>query len=301
MNDATERGMLDLLLARYNTERQGTIADRWTRAEHVRSTQDFRLTVSIADFVAIDKYASSQAIHGHEVKVSRADWLTELRDLTKSERVKRYCNFWWLVVSDASIVKPGELPEGWGLMVKSGCVLRTKTKAPELTPDPLSLDFICGLTAAVQRTAMREPLRRDARMISRWDTARGSYRQCQACGEPSPCHLHQPRATAEKTARINPGSESDGHELAAAILTRRLRKCIAQGAHQPDVTSRCPRCGLPQAVTELQPHGQPPTQVTPTTTEGRTDRCHGPEWETPQRTTPPRSPSSNISSPTKGL
>lgn len=41
---------------------------------------------------------------------------------------------------------------------------------------------------------------------------------------------------------------TDGELLAAAILTRRLRKCIAQGAHtgQPPDTPEptvCPRCG----------------------------------------------------------
>lgn len=194
---STERDMLDLLLARYNTERQGTIADRWVRAEHVRSTQSGYELTSIADFIAIDKYRSTQAMHGHEVKVSRSDWLTELRDLSKSERIKRYCNFWWLVVSDASIIKDGELPEGWGLMVKSGNRLRSKVKAPELTPEPLTLDFIAGLSAAVQRTACREPLRHDARMLSRWAKDHGYYRQCQACGEPAPCQLHQPRAYQE--------------------------------------------------------------------------------------------------------
>lgn len=196
----TERDMLDLLLTRYNTERQGTIADRWVRAEHVRSTQSNYELTSIADFIAIDKYRSSQAMHGHEVKVSRSDWLSELRDPTKAERVKRFCNFWWLVVPDASIVKPGELPEDWGLMVKAGSNLRTKVKAPEMDTEPLTLDFIAGLTSAVQRTACREPLRHDARTISRWSEGLGSYRQCQACGEPAPCQLHQPAAYSVRVA-----------------------------------------------------------------------------------------------------
>lgn len=196
----TERDMLDLLLARYNTERQGTIADRWVRAEHVRSTQEWRNTLSIADFIAIDKYASSQAMHGHEVKVSRSDWLTELRDLDKSERVKRFCNFWWLVVSDQTLVKPGELPEDWGLIVKSGAGLRIKVKAPELDTEPLTLDFIAGLTSAVQRTAMREPLQRDARTLSMWDERLGSRQVCQGCGETAPCAFHQPRAFQEGAA-----------------------------------------------------------------------------------------------------
>lgn len=190
----TERDMLDMLLARYNTERVGTIADRFVRAEHVRSTQRMGYEpVSIADFVAIDKYPTSQAMIGHEVKVSRSDWLTELRDLSKAERVKRFCTQWFLVVSDPGIVKDWELPEGWGLMVKAGSRLRIKTKAPKLTPEPLTLDFTAGLASAVQRTAMREPLHRDARSINTWDETHGSRTRCQACGEAAPCNLHQPR------------------------------------------------------------------------------------------------------------
>lgn len=42
---------------------------------------------------------------------------------------------------------------------------------------------------------------------------------------------------------------TDGERLAAAILTRRLRKCIASGAHTPKPPdtpgpAKCPRCGL---------------------------------------------------------
>lgn len=192
----TERDMLDLLLARYNTERRGTIADRYVRAEHVRSSQHF-YGISIADFIAVDKYATTQAIIGHEVKVSRSDWLTELKDLTKAERIKQYCDYWYLVVSDASIVKDGELPEGWGLMVKAGKNLRAKVKAPKLAPIPLTLDFTAGLASAIQRTAMREPLRRDARAVWLWnERLQDALHVCQACGELAPCSLHQPRTAA---------------------------------------------------------------------------------------------------------
>lgn len=187
-----ERTMLNLLLTRYNTERRGAIADRYVRAEHVRSTQGYG-TVRVADFVAVDKWSSSQAIHGHEIKVTRSDWLTELRDLTKSEAIKRYCNYWWLVVPHASIVKPGELPADWGLIVTAGDGLRVRTHAPELTPLPLTLDFVAGLTAAAARTASREPLHRDARPIPMYKRGRGRYSLCQACGGEAPCQLHQPR------------------------------------------------------------------------------------------------------------
>ncbi|UTT40233.1 hypothetical protein NMP99_02950 [Glutamicibacter mishrai] len=188
----TERDMLNLLLARYNTERRGTIADRYVRAEHVRSTQNLGRFCSVADFIAVDKYASKQALIGHEVKVSRSDWLTELRDPTKSERIKRYCDYWYLVVSDASIVKPDELPEGWGLMVKSGDRLRIKHHAPKLTPEPLTLDFVAGLASAAQRTAFREPLYRSSRTIQLWrEKHQDVISVCQSCGQPAPCKYHQ--------------------------------------------------------------------------------------------------------------
>jgi hypothetical protein len=39
---------------------------------------------------------------------------------------------------------------------------------------------------------------------------------------------------------------TDAEILAASILTRRLRKCIAAGDHSPDDAEphKCPRCGL---------------------------------------------------------
>lgn len=185
----TEREVLDLLASRYTQRRAGAIADRWVRAEHVRATQGYYSRV--ADFVAVDKWQSSQAMHGHEVKVSRADWLTELREPEKADPVKRFCHHWWLVVPDATIVKPGELPEDWGLLVQTKAGLRAKVKAPPLEPEPLTLDFVAGLATAVQRTAHREPLHRDAATVWLGDWVRS----CGSCGEPSPCQIHQPRET----------------------------------------------------------------------------------------------------------
>ena len=197
----TERDMLDLLLKRYTRLREGAFADRWVRAEHVRSMLEGFQAKRIADFIAADKwpgipYGSALAFHGHEVKVSRSDWLTELRDPSKAEAFKRYMHYWWLVVSDASIVKPGELPDGWGLMVKSGTALRAKVKAPRLDPEPMPPDFIICLMAAAAKTAHREPLHHDAprAIVGDWTP------KCGWCGTVSPCAIHQPRALAEAVA-----------------------------------------------------------------------------------------------------
>jgi hypothetical protein len=186
----TERDMLDLLLDRYMTRRPGTYADRWVRAEHVRSKLEGYQTKRIADFIAADKYLSTVALHGHEVKVSRSDWLTELRDPDKAEAFKRYMHHWWLVVPSRDIVKPGELPEGWGLMVKSGDRLRAAVPAPRLDPEPLPLELSICLMSAAQKTAHREHLHHDApnAFVGSWEPT------CGWCARPAPCVQHQPRA-----------------------------------------------------------------------------------------------------------
>lgn len=199
----TERHMLDLLLSRYTSIRPGSIADRWVRAEHVRSTNISWRKTRIADFIAADNYGgdyqgSRLALHGHEIKVSRSDWLTELADPAKADAFKRYMHHWWLVVPDAKIVKPGELPEGWGLLALSGSgdKLRAKVAAPRLNPEPLPLDMAITLMGAAARTAHREPHRRDAPLTY---TANGTL--CGLCGQSYPCAVHQPRETNRRSLR----------------------------------------------------------------------------------------------------
>lgn len=75
---------------------------------------------------------------GHEVKVSRADVMVELRDPAKSEPWMQYCNQWWLVLSSQSLIDGLEVPEPWGIMAPpSGRRTRSMTilrPAPTLSP-----------------------------------------------------------------------------------------------------------------------------------------------------------------------
>jgi hypothetical protein len=160
----TERQMLDLLAARY--DQNAGNGQRWVIADQVRNGTGFygwseqlqrcAGTVRTADFVAVDGWESKRhAIHGHEVKVSRSDWLTELRDPEKSVQWRSWCNYWWLVVSDASIVHPHELPAGWGLLVLTGRRLVARHKAPRRTAEPMPLPVQIGLMRSVAKTAAR--------------------------------------------------------------------------------------------------------------------------------------------------
>lgn len=64
-------------------------------------------------------FARSRGLHliGHELKVSRADWIHELESIQKAEVWASQCHAWYLVAADPSICPIPELPHGWGLMI----------------------------------------------------------------------------------------------------------------------------------------------------------------------------------------
>lgn len=79
-----------------------------------------------ADALYVGFFASrGKLLVGHELKVSRADWLHELDHPEKAEVWAQHCHAWYLVVPNEAIVRREELPHGWGLMVPSA---RTKTR-----------------------------------------------------------------------------------------------------------------------------------------------------------------------------
>ncbi|WP_176561872.1 hypothetical protein [Mycolicibacterium palauense] len=74
---------------------------------------------------------SGRQLVGHEIKVSRSDWVAELgRKTGKADAWADQCHQWWLVVSDPDIVRAGELPEGWGLMSPGRSVTRMAIHQP---------------------------------------------------------------------------------------------------------------------------------------------------------------------------
>lgn len=97
-------------------------------ADHIGYEHGRKLYV--ADAVAFCPWPSRGFVtHGFEMKVSRSDWLRELKDPAKGDGFGKYCNYWWLVVSDPNIVKDGELPDTWGLMLPTQAKLQVLAKA----------------------------------------------------------------------------------------------------------------------------------------------------------------------------
>jgi hypothetical protein len=180
MTKVTEREMLDRLNVRYGAMvRNGSWRGRkFTRAEHVPVGLSFQRS-TIADYVAVSMHADTgtygmvldeetgkrhyrashhvrpPVFHGHEVKVSRSDWLAELREPGKAEGFRPFMHGWWLVVSDKTIVRD-DLPDGWGLMVSRGRSVRVLVPAPIVeAPEPMDP----GMYGAILRATMTTELR----------------------------------------------------------------------------------------------------------------------------------------------
>jgi hypothetical protein len=156
----TERDMLDLIHRRYARDMGN--GPRYVVAEHVRNQGGFggaygtHGALRIADAIAIDVWPSAgHFIEGFEVKVSRSDWLTELKDPTKAEAFKPYCHRWWLVAPFEDIVRD-DLPSGWGLMVpdKLGS-LRIRRRAAQREPEQMPLTLMAAWARAIAKTTER--------------------------------------------------------------------------------------------------------------------------------------------------
>lgn len=119
--------------------------------EELRNGTGFsRRTTRSADAVAFSLWPSrGLELHGFECKVSRSDWLRELKAPSKAEELAQFCDRWWIVVSDAELVQPGELPPTWGLLApkqRGGVTkLATVKEAPKLEAKPLDRPMLASL------------------------------------------------------------------------------------------------------------------------------------------------------------
>lgn len=129
----TTPSLHDLLRAKY--ERDHVLAFEVSNAPgHGRSRS--------ADCIAVGLWPSrGLRMIGHEIKVSRGDWLRELKQPAKAEAFVAGCHEWWLVTEPGG-ARLEELPPGWGLMERSGSrlhALRAADSKPKGHVPPWSL------------------------------------------------------------------------------------------------------------------------------------------------------------------
>ena len=114
----------------------------------VRNGTGFERSARTADAIVMGVWPSRGLhLHGIEIKVSRTDWMREKDHPEKAEEISRFCDFWWLAAGSESIVRDGELPPTWGLLVPNDKgKLRIKNVPTESkNPTPITRLFLASL------------------------------------------------------------------------------------------------------------------------------------------------------------
>lgn len=134
--------MLDLIRKRHD-------GPAWIVVEELANTTGSNVR-GFADAFAIGLWPSrGYEIHGYEIKVSRGDVQRELRDPSKADAIGKYCDFWWLAVSDLKIIDGLIIPESWGILHPVQRVLRVHRKAPKRDATPVNRGFCAALIRKV--------------------------------------------------------------------------------------------------------------------------------------------------------
>lgn len=102
--------------------------------------------------------SSGRMMVGHEVKASRADWLSELAKPGKADAWADQCHQWWIVAAPG-VVKLDELPNGWGLMEPG---TKTRTRMTVRAPAKTHADRVPSWTAVRSVMSRFDTLRANA-------------------------------------------------------------------------------------------------------------------------------------------
>jgi hypothetical protein len=132
-------------------------ADQYAMLYEVRDAAGFSAKRS-ADVMLIGLWPSrGNMVEGMEVKISRSDWLRELKKPEKAEAFFEFCDRWWVIASSPDIVKISELPPTWGLMVPRGKGLGVLVEAPILKPKPVDRSLLAAMLKRATDTAADSP------------------------------------------------------------------------------------------------------------------------------------------------
>ncbi len=138
--------ILDALKEKYRKLSEGGYqnAPRWV---YFSELQNYRFASRRVDFWAMACWPSENYKRiAYEIKVTRADFLNELKDPTKRDFAMEISNQFFFI-TPPDLIKENELPEGCGLieLSKKGN-LTTRIKAPIRKPDfVFTWDFIASL------------------------------------------------------------------------------------------------------------------------------------------------------------
>lgn len=117
----------------------------------VKRSSGYTKPERFADAIAVSLFPSNGiGLTGYEFKSSRSDLLNDLRDMSKSEAVKQFCDYWILIVTDKVIVEGKiQVPDDWGIWYvyewTEGASFHIIRKPKQLYPKPVDRYFLASL------------------------------------------------------------------------------------------------------------------------------------------------------------
>lgn len=192
-----------------------------------------------ADAVAIGLWPSrGQEIHGYECKRSRSDVRKELADVTKADAVGKYCDFWWMVISDASIIDGLLVPSTWGVLTPRNGVLRAIRPAKKRKSAPVDRAFLAACVRSV--TNHWVPREEHQRVIDQQhDAITEAVQHERERGSDAEKAQHEALkrnvAVFEKASGLDIAHQWNGGEIGAAV---RLLLTLGQGGGEREIERR---------------------------------------------------------------
>ncbi len=124
----------------------------------VRNSTGFSARTRTADALALSLWPSRGLdLHGIEIKAYRGDWKREKEAPEKAEEIARFCDFWWLAVTDIRVCLPlEEVPAPWGVLApnEDATALVVAREATRLDPLPWSKGFVASVLRNVSDTTV---------------------------------------------------------------------------------------------------------------------------------------------------
>lgn len=120
-------------------------AHQYALLSEVSDAAGFHRTGS-CDYISIGLWNSRGLdVAGIELKSYRNDWLREMKNPAKAESFFKYCDRWYLLITEEGIAKPEEIPLTWGLLQIKGKKIIQVKQAPTLSPQPIDRSFLAAL------------------------------------------------------------------------------------------------------------------------------------------------------------
>lgn len=191
-----------------------------------------------ADAVVMSLWPSrGLSIFGVEIKVSRSDWLSELRQPEKADEIVKYCDHWYVAVSEAKIVQEGELPPTWGLIACDTGRAKIVKPAPKLEAKDPDRGFIAAMLRRAAEFQVPEAWLASERHRIYTEAEASAKQTYETILEGAKSGYERLKGVVSKF-EAETGVNIDGWRSAASAGTfRRLKKALEEGDVQLENTA----------------------------------------------------------------